>query len=141
LSYYASGLPCFGGEKSSSGPRFVDHVDIVRFPIANGNGNGSAVDLETELPDGYETPVSGGTSICNCTGHRESTCSRTHHVTYESLPTELPYQLYAEIKEQADENGDTDEILAIIPAPTAPIYDHLSFVEEMPKLDELRDIS
>ncbi|XP_016962321.1 uncharacterized protein LOC122818866 [Drosophila biarmipes] len=141
LSYYASGLPCFGGEKSSSGPRFVDHVDIVRYPIANGNGNGSAVDLETELPDGYETPVSGGASICNCTGHRESACSRTHHVTYESLPTELPYQLYAEIKEQVDESGDPDEMLAASAAPTAPIYDHLSFVEEMPKLDELRDIS
>lgn len=140
LSYYASGLPCFGGEKSSSGPRFVDHVDIVRYPIANG-GSSCPVDVETELPDGYETPVSGGTSICNCTGHRESTCSRTHHVTYESLPAELPYQLYAEIKEQADENGDADEVLAVTTGPTAPIYDHLSFVEEMPKLDELRDIS
>ncbi|EDX03631.1 GD23240 [Drosophila simulans] len=140
LSYYASGLPCFGGEKSSSGPRFVDHVDIVRYPIANGGSSGP-VDVETELPDGYETPVSGGTSICNCTGHRESTCSRTHHVTYESLPAELPYQLYAEIKEQADENGDADEVLALTTGPTAPIYDHLSFVEEMPKLDELRDIS
>ncbi|XP_017002930.2 TLR4 interactor with leucine rich repeats [Drosophila takahashii] len=139
LSYYASGLPCFGGEKSSSGPRFVDHVDIVRYPIANGSG--SPVDFETDLPDGYETPVSGGASICNCTGHRESTCSRTHHVTYESLPAELPYQLYAEIKEQADETGDADEILAGTPVPTAPIYDHLSFVEELPKLDELRDIS
>ncbi|XP_017075912.2 LOW QUALITY PROTEIN: uncharacterized protein LOC108111087 [Drosophila eugracilis] len=138
LSYYASGLPCFGGEKSSSGPRFVDHVDIVRYPIANGS---SPVDLETELPDGYETPVSGGASICNCTGHRESACSRTHHVTYESLPTELPYQLYAEIKEPADENGEQGEVLALTPGPTAPIYDHLSFVEEMPKLDELRDIS
>ncbi|XP_016982858.1 uncharacterized protein LOC108047259 [Drosophila rhopaloa] len=139
LSYYVSGLPCFGGEKSSSGPRFVDHVDIVRYPIANGGG--SPVDLETELPDGYETPVSGGASICNCAGHRESTCSRTHHVTYESLPAELPYQLYAEIKEQADENGDKDVMLAATPSSTAPIYDHLSFVEEMPKLDELRDIS
>ncbi|XP_017110691.1 uncharacterized protein LOC108134759 [Drosophila elegans] len=138
LSYYISGLPCFGGEKST--PRFVDHVDIVRYPIPNGGA--SPVDLDMELPDGYETPVSGGTSICNCTGHRESTCSRTHHVTYESLPTELPYQLYAEIKEQADENkGDKDGILAGTPVPTAPIYDHLSFVEELPKLEELRDIS
>ncbi|EDV57638.1 uncharacterized protein LOC6541588 [Drosophila erecta] len=140
LSYYASGLPCFGGEKSSGGPRFVDHVDIVRYPIANG-GSCTPVDLETELPDGYETPVSGGTSICNCTGHRESTCSRTHHVTYESLPAELPYQLYAEIKEQADENVDADEVPTATPCPTGPIYDHLSFVEEVPKLDELRDAS
>ncbi|XP_039497937.1 uncharacterized protein LOC120455618 [Drosophila santomea] len=140
LSYYSSGLPCFGGEKSSSGPRFVDHVDIVRYPIANG-GSCTPVDLETDLPDGYETPVSGGTSICNCTGHRESTCSRTHHVTYESLPAELPYQLYAEIKEQADENGDTGDGPTSTSCPTAPIYDHLSFVEEVPKPDELRDAS
>ncbi|XP_017047618.2 uncharacterized protein LOC108092511 [Drosophila ficusphila] len=139
LSYYASGLPCFGGEKSSSRPRFVDHVDIVRYPVANGGG--TPVDLETELPDGYETPVSGGTSICNCTGNRESACSRTHHVTYESLPTELPYQLYAEIKEHVDDDGDTEGMLAATPGSTAPIYDHLSFVEEIPKLEELRDIS
>ncbi|KAH8248838.1 hypothetical protein KR032_003546, partial [Drosophila birchii] len=126
LSYYASGLPCFGGgEKTTS--RFVDHVDIVRYPIGNGS---SPVDLESDpLPDGYETPVSGAASICNCTGnHRESACSRTHHVTYESLPADVPYQLYAEIKEdQAEE--ETDEMLAA--SPTAPIYDHLSFVEEV----------
>lgn len=140
LSYYVSRLPCFGGGgKASSGSRFVDHVDIVRYPLGNGS---SPVDLETDpLPDGYETPVSGAASICNCTGnHRESACSRTHHVTYESLPAELPYQLYAEIKE--DQAEDTDEILAA--APTAPIYDHLSFVEEVqPKQDveEPRDIS
>ncbi|KAH8350605.1 hypothetical protein KR067_011672 [Drosophila pandora] len=141
LSYYASGLPCFGGEKSSSGPRFVDHVDIVRYPVANGSA--PPADVEMDVPDGYETPVSGATSICNCTGHRESACSRTHHVTYESLPTELPYQLYAEIKEQAEEqqSGETDEMLSSTPGPTAPIYDHLSFVEAAPKQDELRDIS
>ncbi|KAH8385396.1 hypothetical protein KR200_009796, partial [Drosophila serrata] len=138
LSYYASGLPCFGGgEKTTS--RFVDHVDIVRYPIGNGS---SPVDLEADpLPDGYETPVSGAASICNCAGnHRESACSRTHHVTYESLPAELPYQLYAEIKEdQAEE--ETDEMLAT--RPTAPIYDHLSFVEEvLPKQEqETREIS
>ncbi|XP_017038370.1 leucine-rich repeat neuronal protein 2 [Drosophila kikkawai] len=139
LSYYVSGLPCFGGgEKTSS--RFVDHVDIVRYPIGNGS---SPVDLEADpLPDGYETPVSGAASICNCTGnHRESACSRTHHVTYEALPAELPYQLYAEIKEDQDQE-ETEEMLGA--KPTAPIYDHLSFEEEvMPKekQEETREIS
>ncbi|KAH8413502.1 hypothetical protein KR009_011820 [Drosophila setifemur] len=131
LSYYVSGLPCFGEEKASSGPRFVDHVDIVRYPV----------ELQTELPDGYETPVSGAASICNCTGHRESNCSRTHHVTYESLPVELPYQLYAEIKEPAEESGEKDEMLEGTPGATAPIYDHLTFVEASPRAEELKDIS
>ncbi|XP_017098008.3 uncharacterized protein [Drosophila bipectinata] len=141
LSYYVSGLPCFGDEKSSSGPRFVDHVDIVRYPVANGSA--SPADVDIDVPDGYETPVSGAASICNCTGHRESACSRTHHVTYESLPTELPYQLYAEIKEQVEEEkcGESDGMLSSTPGPTAPVYDHLSFVEAAPKEDELRDIS
>ncbi|XP_034125255.1 uncharacterized protein LOC117581896 [Drosophila guanche] len=115
LSYYMSGVSCFGSGKSTSQPRFVDHVDIVRYPIANGN-----LDLEPALEDGYETPVS-----CNCAGHRDSSCSRTQHVTYESLPAELPYQVYSEIKE-LPEQGETKEM----PAPTAPIYDHLSFGEE-----------
>ncbi|KAH8281541.1 hypothetical protein KR054_001310 [Drosophila jambulina] len=131
LSYYASGLPCFGGGGEKTSSRFVDHVDIVRYPIGNGS---SPVDLEADpLPDGYETPVSGAASICNCTGnHRESACSRTHHVTYESLPAELPYQLYAEIKE--DQAEETDEMLAA--KPTAPIYDHLSFVEVVQPKEE-----
>ncbi|XP_022222429.2 uncharacterized protein LOC111074094 [Drosophila obscura] len=135
LSYYISGLSCFGDGKGSSQPRFVDHVDIVRYPIANGNG-AARVDLEPALADGYETPVSGGASICNCTGHRDSSCSRTHHVTYESLPTELPYQLYAEIKELA-ENGETKGMLEGDAEPTAPIYDHLSFEEEGKQKEEL----
>ncbi|KAH8273648.1 hypothetical protein KR018_006199 [Drosophila ironensis] len=138
LSYYVSGLPCFGDEKQSSAPRFVDHVDVVRYPVANGGG--APVDVETELPDGYETPVSGAASICNCTGHRESACSRTHHVTYETLPAELPYQLYAEIKEHTEEEVGSKETDGMMAA-TAPIYDHLSFVEEIPKPEELRDIS
>ncbi|XP_017153186.1 uncharacterized protein LOC108162795 [Drosophila miranda] len=139
MSYYISGLSCFGDGKSSSQPRFVDHVDIVRYPIANGSG-AAPLDLEPALADGYETPVSGGASICNCTGHRDSSCSRTHHVTYESLPTELPYQLYSEITELA-ENGDGTKEIPKGCAPTAPIYDHLSFGEEGKQEVELRDNS
>ncbi|XP_064541868.1 uncharacterized protein LOC135430956 [Drosophila montana] len=123
-SYYSSGLPCFGGSKSARSHRFVDHIDIVRYPIANGNSSASMA-LELEPPaDGYETPLSGAASICNCAGHRQSACSRTHHVTYEVMPTELPYQLYTEIKELA-EGDETDKTLDEIPAATAPIYEPL----------------
>ncbi|XP_068150947.1 uncharacterized protein [Drosophila tropicalis] len=123
LSYYLSSFSCFGMDKSSSRPRFIDQVDIVRFPMAN-NGN-----RESELvPDGYETPVSGAASICNCSGQRQSNCSRLHHVTYETLP----YQLYAEIKEPGEENNDEcgGREKNITPSSTSPIYDHLSFVQE-----------
>ncbi|EDW76424.1 uncharacterized protein Dwil_GK15450 [Drosophila willistoni] len=126
LSYYLSSFSCFGMDKSSSRPRFIDQVDIVRYPMANGNGNGNC---ESELvPDGYETPVSGAASICNCSGQRQSNCSRIHHVTYETLP----YQLYAEIKEPEEQNDDECEAREknITPSSTAPIYDHLSFVQE-----------
>ncbi|XP_034474199.1 leucine-rich repeat neuronal protein 1 [Drosophila innubila] len=126
-SYYSSGLRCFGGNKSSRAHRFVDHIDIVRYPVANAS---MGIDLEPQ-PDGYETPLSGSASICNCAGHRQSSCSRTHHVTYETMPTELPYQLYAEIKEQID-STDADQTLAETAASTMPIYDHLSYEEEKP---------
>ncbi|KAM8716264.1 hypothetical protein ACLKA7_003188 [Drosophila subpalustris] len=126
-SYYSNGLACFGSNKSSPAHRFVDHIDIVRYPVANGS---MGVDLEPQ-PDGYETPLSGSASICNCAGHRQSTCSRIHHVTYETMPTELPYQLYAEIKDQVD-STDADPVLAENSAASAPIYDHLSYEEEKP---------
>lgn len=126
-SYYSSELGCFGGNKSSCGQRFVDHIDIVRYPVANGN---MGVELDPQ-PDGYETPLSGSASICNCAGHRQSACSRTHHVTYETMPTELPYQLYAEIKEQVD-SPDEEEMLDETLCATAPIYDHLSYEEQKP---------
>ncbi|XP_030557206.1 uncharacterized protein LOC115760141 [Drosophila novamexicana] len=123
-SYYSSGLPCFGDSKSARSHRFVDHIDIVRYPIANGNSSASmALEVEPQA-DGYETPLSGAASICNCAGHRQSACSRTHHVTYEVMPTELPYQLYTEIKELA-EGDETDKTLDEIPAATAPIYEPL----------------
>ncbi|KAH8392084.1 hypothetical protein KR215_000322 [Drosophila sulfurigaster] len=127
-SYYSNGMGCFGGNKSARGQRFVDHIDIVRYPVANGS---TCAELETQ-PDGYETPLSNAASICNCGGHRQSTCSRTHHVTYETMPTELPYQLYAEIKEQVDAPEEADQTLADTPGSTAPIYDHLSYEEEKP---------
>lgn len=130
-SYYASGLPCFCGNKASSNHRFVDHIDIVRYPIANGNSTANMTeDLEPQA-DGYETPLSGSASICNCAGQRQSTCSRTHHVTYEVMPTDLPYQLYTEIKEPAD-GGEVEEPLDETPAASAPIYEHLGFEEEKP---------
>ncbi|KAH8271968.1 hypothetical protein KR044_012408 [Drosophila immigrans] len=128
-SYYSSGMGCFGGNKSTRGQRFVDHIDIVRYPVANGS---TCAELEP-LPDGYETPLSNAASICNCGGHRQSTCSRTHHVTYETMPAELPYQLYAEIKEQLDvPPEEAEQTLAETPGSTAPIYDHLSYEEEKP---------
>ncbi|KAH8378391.1 hypothetical protein KR093_011103 [Drosophila rubida] len=128
-SYYSNGMGCFGGSKSTRGQRFVDHIDIVRYPVANGS---TCAELEPQQ-DGYETPLSNAASICNCGGHRQSTCSRTHHVTYEAMPTELPYQLYAEIKEQVDvPDENAEQTLGETPASTAPIYDHLSYEEEKP---------
>lgn len=128
-SFYSGGLGCFGGNKATRGQRFVDHIDIVRYPVVNGS---LGVELEPQ-PDGYETPLSGAPSICNCATHRQSTCSRSHHVTYETMPNELPYQLYAEIKEQVADEADAEE--QAVPetlAPTAPIYDHLFYEEEKP---------
>lgn len=129
-SYYSGGLGCFGGNKAARSQRFVDHIDIVRYPVANGS---LGVELEPQ-PDGYETPLSGAASICNCAAHRQSTCSRTHHVTYETMPNELPYQLYAEIKEQVAAEADAEEQQALqeTSAPTAPIYDHLFYVGDTP---------
>lgn len=129
-SYYSGGLGCFGGNKAARNHRFVDHIDIVRYPVANGS---VGVELEPQ-PDGYETPLSGAASICNCAAHRQSTCSRTHHVTYETMPNELPYQLYAEIKEQVAAEADAEEQDALqdASAPTAPIYDHLFYVGDSP---------
>ncbi|EDW12619.1 uncharacterized protein LOC6577208 [Drosophila mojavensis] len=135
-SYYSGGLPCFGGGKASSNHRFVDHIDIVRYPIANGSSSANVaeeLDQPIALADGYETPVSGSASICNCAGPRQShgSCSRTHHVTYEAMPTDLPYQLYTEIKEPTDTN-EADEAPAELPAASAPIYERLGFEEEQP---------
>ncbi|EDV99146.1 uncharacterized protein LOC6566819 [Drosophila grimshawi] len=124
-SYYSGGFPCCAG-KSATSHGYVDHFDIVRY----GNSTVSvAGDLEPQA-DGYETPLSGATSICNCAGHRQSTCSRSHHVTYEAMPTELPYQLYTEIKDQPDVDGGDQT-----PASTGPIYDQLTFEEEEKPLD------
>ncbi|ALC38843.1 CG8852, partial [Drosophila busckii] len=121
-SYYASGFGCFGGRsKAARAHRFVDHIDIVRFPLPPDNAE--------PLADGYETPISAGASICNCSSARQSTCSKLH-VTYEAMPSELPYQLYAEIKEQTLAQAEDTASELTLPAPTAPIYDHLSFEED-----------
>ncbi|XP_030383863.1 uncharacterized protein LOC115631289 [Scaptodrosophila lebanonensis] len=129
LSYYMSSMHCFGN-KSEAPKRFVDHVDVVRYPASNDNGDVAKglSSVEDQQPDGYETPLTGAGSICNC-AHRQSSCSRKHHVTYETLPTELPYQVYAEIKEDP---ADPSEEIHL---PTAPIYDHLSFEEKPSQLD------
>ncbi|KAH8411935.1 hypothetical protein KR222_002907 [Zaprionus bogoriensis] len=133
-SYYSGGFGCFGGagSKAARGQRFVDHIDVVRYPVANGS---VGVEVEPPQPDGYETPLSGAASICNCALHRQSTCSRTHHVTYEAMPNELPYQLYAEIKEQAELPADEEQVLAETPGSTAPIYDHLTYDEDEKPLE------
>ncbi|CAD6998103.1 uncharacterized protein LOC101451956 [Ceratitis capitata] len=118
LSYYRS----FTWSQRNNGRRFrsAECFDVVRqLPptpnVSNGdNGNNN---------DDYETPLSGIGSICNCnhigTGtYANEKCGKSHHITYEELPSERPFKIYEEII--GDDATDTETY-------AQPFYDHLSY--------------
>ncbi|XP_054744588.1 uncharacterized protein LOC129249005 [Anastrepha obliqua] len=120
LSYYRS----FKWPQRNIGGRFTsaERFDVVRqlppTPTCALNGN-------TNNNEGYETPLSGVESVCNCNNIGTATyanekCRKLHHITYEELPSERPYKIYEEII--GDDASDNETY-------AQPFYDHLSFTQ------------
>ncbi|XP_005179752.1 uncharacterized protein LOC101895537 [Musca domestica] len=103
LSYYKN-FSCVRNQVPIASQRF----DVVRQlpPLPSSELNGGIPTTVVNEPGGYEVPLHGMCSECNCKSlayENQDKCHKTVHITYgDTSPQELPHQIYEEIINVSD---------------------------------------
>ncbi|XP_061389340.1 uncharacterized protein LOC133324520 [Musca vetustissima] len=136
LSYYKN-FSCVRNQVPTTSQRF----DVVRQlpPITNGPNADHHISPPAICndPGGYEVPLHGMCSECNCKSlayaNQADKCQKTVHITYgDTSPQELPHQIYEEIISVSDNEEQKQQQLdnqksPLQQQPHHVHYDHLQF--------------